>query len=86
MPAGATQASCNVTATANTTPGDGDVVANLALMAGAGYTLGPNASAAITIANDDSALPQPVPTLGVWSLLLMSLGLSGLAWRRRRAV
>ncbi len=86
VPAGATQASCNVTATANTTPGDGDVVANLALMAGAGYTLGPNASAAITIANDDSALPQPVPTLGVWSLLLMSLGLSGLAWRRRRAV
>ncbi len=83
VPAGATQATCIVTAIPNTTPGDGDSVANLTLLAGAGYTLGTNSSAAITIANDDTAPPQPVPTLGVWGLLLISLGLGGLAWRQR---
>jgi hypothetical protein len=86
VPAGATQATCNVAATPNTDLGDGDVVANLALLSGPGYTLGANTTAAVTIANDDSAPPQPVPTLGVWGLLLASLGLGGLAWRRRRTV
>ena len=80
---GATSATCSVTATANTTHGDGDELVNLALLAGAGYALGPNASATITVTDDDRAAPQPVPALGVWGLLLTALGVGGLAWRRR---
>ncbi|ARU03523.1 hypothetical protein CCO03_01435 [Comamonas serinivorans] len=79
--AGATTASCLITATANTVPGDGDVSAVLGLLPGSGYTVGPAAQATVTVRDDDRT-PHPVPTLGGWSLLLLALGL-GWAARRR---
>ena len=84
--AGASSASCTVTATPNTDPGDGSVVASIALLPGTGYTLDSKlAQAQVTVENDDGAAAlTPVPTLGVWGLILMSLGLGGLGWRQRR--
>lgn len=84
--AGATTASCTITAVANTVVGDGDAMATLALLAGEGYTLGDPASATVTVQDDDKAAgtPTPIPTLGQWSLMLLGLGIAGLAARRRR--
>jgi len=84
--AGATTASCTITAVANTVVGDGDVVATLALLAGEGYMLGEPHSATVTVQDDDKAAgtPTPIPTLGQWSLMLLGLGIAGLAARRRR--
>ena len=84
--AGATTASCTITAVANTVVGDGDALATLALLAGEGYTLGDPASATVTVQDDDKAAgtPTPIPTLGQWSLMLLGLGIAGLAARRRR--
>ncbi len=84
--AGAKTASCTITAKANTEPGDGDVEAVLKLVAGQGYGLGVPASATVTVQDDDKAAgePTPIPTLGQWSLMLLGLGIAGLAARRRR--
>lgn len=79
--AGASQATCSVTATDNSVPGDGSATATLELLAGSGYTLG-TALAQVTVDNDDLA---PVPGLNLWGLLLASLGLGALTWRRQRA-
>ncbi len=82
--AGATTASCTITATPNTAAGDGDVTATLALAAGTGYSLGTPATAMVTVKDDDTAAGvQPVPTLSQWALMLLSLGIAGLAVRRR---
>lgn len=81
--AGATMATCTITATANTTPSDGNVVAIISVLPGPGYGLGA-ASAQVTVNDDDlSSAIAPVPTLNAWLLMLLSLGLCGLAWRRR---
>ena len=81
--AGASTASCTVTATANTTPGDGDVVASLSLLPGTGYALG-TAAAQVTVKDDDRAgALAPIPTLNPWLLTLLSAGLGVLAWRRK---
>lgn len=81
--AGASTASCTVTATANTTPGDGDVVASLSLLPGTGYALG-TAAAQVTVKDDDRAgALAPIPTLSPWLLTLLSAGLGVLAWRRK---
>ena len=77
--AGASSASCTVTATPNTVTGDGSVVATVQLLPGTGYTVGA-AQGQVTIDDDDLA---PVPGLGGWGLLLVSLGLGALAWRRQ---
>ena len=77
--AGASSASCTITATPNTVTGDGSVVATVQLLPGTGYTVGA-AQAQVTVNDDDLA---PVPGLGPWGLLLVSLGLGALAWRRQ---
>ncbi len=73
-------APCTITATPNTVPGDGAVVATLVLGPGAGYTVGANPRAPVTVDDDDLAA---VPTLGFWGLVLLALGLGGFAWRRQ---
>lgn len=83
--AGATTASCTVTATPNTTPGDGSATAILTLLAGAGYQLGAMPSASVTINDDDkAALVQKVPTLSQWGLALLGLLAAGMGARRLR--
>lgn len=83
--AGATEATCTITATDNTTPGDGDVTATVTLLAGTGYELGPDFTDTVTVHDDDVApTVTAVPTLGPWGLLLTALGLGAVAWRRRR--
>lgn len=78
-------AQCTITAIANTIVGDGSVDATLTLLAGIGYTLGATPSATVTIHDDDKvASVQPVPTLGEWALMLLSLGVAGFAARRVR--
>lgn len=86
IPEGQKTAQCTITAIANTIVGDGSVDATLALLAGTGYTLGATPSATVTINDDDKvASVQPVPTLGEWALMLLSLGMAGFAaWRVRR--
>ena len=74
-------APCTITATPNTVPGDGAVVATLVLGPGAGYTVGANPRAQVTVDDDDDL--APVPTLGFWGLVLLALGLGGFAWRRQ---
>ena len=66
-------------------PGDGDVLAELSILPNAAYGIG-TASAQVTIKDDDQAASTitPVPTLNEWLLMLLSLGLGGLAWRQRR--
>ncbi|MBP7453667.1 MAG: hypothetical protein KA914_12815 [Ottowia sp.] len=83
--AGATTAQCSITAVPNTVPGDGFVDAPIALAtpaATADYELGTPAAATVRIDDDDLA-PVAVPALGMWGLLLMSLGLGALALRRQ---
>lgn len=93
VPKGQTSAQCTITATPNTTPGDGNVTATLALAAAdpaADYQRGESGTKAdVLVQDDDQPAPpsgpvQPVPALGAWGLLLTALGLGGLAWRRRR--
>ncbi len=80
-----TEATCTITAIANTTPGDGSVDAVVTINPADGYQVGPNASATVTINNDD-VVPAvtPIPTLNQWALMLLSLGLMGGVWRQRR--
>ena len=54
-----TSNTCTITATANTTPFDGNVTAAIALAAGTGYTVGSPSSANVVVSNDD----LPVATL-----------------------
>ena len=83
--AGQKTATCTITATKNTVVGDGSVDATLTLLAGTGYTLGAAPSATVTVNDDDRvASVQPVPTLGEWALMLLSLGMAGFAARRVR--
>lgn len=88
--AGATEAQCTITATPNTVPGDGNVAATIALAtppATADYELGTPTEATVTVKDDDNTGPgpiAPIPATGIWSLLAMGLGLTGLAWRRQR--
>lgn len=89
--AGQTTAACTITATPNTVVGDGSVTATLALVpieTSAPYTLGTPNSAAVVVNDDDVAPPPspptPVPTLGEWALMLLGLGVIGLAWPQRR--
>ena len=58
--AGNTTATCTVTATPNTTPGDGTVTATTTILAGAGYAVGAPPSAAVSVNDDDVA-----PTVSV---------------------
>ena len=49
-------------------------------------TAGGGTDATIFSVNGTPAAPVvPVPTLSIWTLLLLALGLAGLAWRRRVA-
>ncbi|WP_028601553.1 IPTL-CTERM sorting domain-containing protein [Ottowia thiooxydans] len=87
--AGASQTQCTITATPNTTPGDGDVQAPLALLAGNGYSLGSPNAAIVNVKNDDQPVVppsrdrvEPVPTLGEWAMFFLSLCMVGLARRR----
>lgn len=84
VPAGSTSAQCTITAEPNTVPGDGFVDATLSLATPTAlddYELGTPSAATVRI-NDNDLAPVAVPTAGIWSLLLMGLGLGGLAWRR----
>ena len=86
--AGGTSATCEVSAVANTVVGDGDVLITMALQADPSYSLAAAASATVTVLDDDKGAtnPQavPVPTLGVWGLISLSLMmLAGFAVRRR---
>lgn len=89
--AGSISAECSITATPNTVPGDGDVTTTLALAppaADADYELGVPAEAVVTVRDDDHPAagggPQPIPTLGLWSLLALALGVGAFGWRRAR--
>lgn len=88
---GQTTAQCTITATPNTIAGDGNVTAVLALAAAhsdADYELDSPSQVNVLIQDDDqlaTIVPTPVPSLGQWALLLMSLALAGLAavrWHR----
>lgn len=82
VPAGATTASCTVTAVPNTVVGDGNVQAILSLVAGGGYELG-TAQAVVTITDNDGA--KPVPALGSFGTALLTAGLGAFgAFSRRR--
>ena len=82
VPAGATTASCTVTAVPNTVVGDGNVQAVLSLVAGGGYDLG-TAQAVVTITDNDGA--KPVPALGSFGTALLAAGLGAFgAFSRRR--
>lgn len=94
LAAGATTATCEVAAVANTVVGDGDVLITMALLADASYSLGGTASATVLVQDDDKTTgggtvqaPTPVPVMSVWGLLAMSLSmLGGFAfWRRKMA-
>ena len=80
MAGASSSAPCTISATPNTVPGDGAVVATLVLGPGAGYTVGANPRAQVTVDDDDLAA---VPTLSFWGLVLLALGLGGFAWRRQ---
>ncbi len=89
--AGTTNGTCTITATDNTTPGDGDVDAVLGIATGAGYQLGTTSQATVTVKDDDrttppvaSAQPVPVPALSLWGLLALALGVAGLGGRFTR--
>jgi len=85
VPQGQTTATCTITATPNTTPGDGNVQAVVKINPADGYKVGPNASATVAVNNDDGEVPvTAIPTLSQWALMLLSLGLIGGAWRQRR--
>ncbi len=93
VPANATQASCTITAVANTTPGAPDVTADLAIAPPTtpdAYTVeGP--AAQITIRSNGTVVPPanptPVPTLGAAALvsLVSVMGLLGLRRSRKSA-
>lgn len=87
IPAGATSATCSVTATANTESGDGDVTATLSILDAAAYTVGVR-SDSVAIKNDDQVLPPstpaPVPSLSEWTLLGLSLSVAALGLVRIR--
>lgn len=74
---------CTVTATPNTTVGDGNVdVAVAVVNSPGGYRVDPNSgSAVVTVVDDDVAPPVGVPTLGHLALAMlgMLMGLAG--WR-----
>jgi hypothetical protein len=57
--AGATTATCTITAAANTTPGDGPTSGVTTVLAGAGYSVGAPASATVTVNNDDAVPAVP---------------------------
>lgn len=85
VPQGQTSTTCTITATPNTTPGDGNVNAVVTIKPADGYQVGPNASATVAVNNDDGEVPvTAIPTLSQWALALLSLGLMGGAWRQRR--
>lgn len=75
--AGATSASCTITATANTVPGDGDVVAQLSVAEPSTENayIAAGSPAQILIKDDDKPSSVgliPVPSLGVWGMMLTS--------------
>ncbi|MEJ5127470.1 IPTL-CTERM sorting domain-containing protein [Comamonas sp. MYb21] len=88
--ANATQASCTITATPNTTAGDGDVTVTLAIAppttADAYTPVGPAAQVVIQDANapQPPASPTAVPTLGSWGLAALAALMAALGLRRSR--
>jgi len=88
--AGATQSNCTITATPNTVIGDGSVSALLQLLAGPGYTLGPDSQASVQVNDDDLPIDvgdaKRVPTLSAWALALMGmlLAAAGALFARKR--
>ncbi len=84
VPEGQTTTTCTITATPNTTPGDGNVQAVVKINPADAYQVGPNGTATVAVNNDDVATAAvPVPTLSQWALMLLGLGVAGLAARRR---
>lgn len=91
IPAGQTTATCNISATANTVAGDGDVTATLTIAAPTDvndYSIGVN-PAQVVIKNDDQAggaVAQAVPTLQQWALIALAalLAMFGASRLRRR--
>ncbi|WP_028600858.1 IPTL-CTERM sorting domain-containing protein [Ottowia thiooxydans] len=91
--ANTSSATCTLTAVANTVAGDGDVTAELSIAIPTiadTYTVA-GSPAQVIVRNDDVAVvtpvpPTPVPTLGQWAMMLLSLSLAGvgLAGSRRR--
>jgi hypothetical protein len=63
--AGATTATCTVTAAVNAVPGDGPTVGTITVGAGTGYTVGAPASATVTVNNDDVAPGTPAVSVAV---------------------
>lgn len=91
LAANATSASCTITAVANTTPGDGNITAQLSVAAPtlADAYIITGLPAQVVIKDDDSLSgPNPVPLLGVLSLIALSslLAMLGIFRSRRRSV
>ena len=92
VPANATQASCTITATPNTTAGDGDVSLELAIAppttADAYTPAGPAAQVLIKDAGDTTTQPpatlKQVPTLGSFGLAALAALMGLLGLRRSR--
>ncbi len=92
VPANATQASCTITATPNTTAGDGDVTAELAIAppttADAYTPAGPAAQVLIKDAGDTTTQPpatlKQVPTLGSFGLAALAALMGAVGLRRSR--
>ncbi|MEJ5030354.1 IPTL-CTERM sorting domain-containing protein [Comamonas sp. MYb69] len=92
VPANATQASCTITATPNTTAGDGDVSLELAIAppttADAYTPAGPAAQVLIKDAGDTTTQPpatlKQVPTLGSFGLAALAALMGAVGLRRSR--
>lgn len=96
--AGQTVATCSITATPNSVPGDGDVTAAIVLAvpdALDDYVLGTSSAFDVTIRNDDDAVTpvdqggaKPVPAMGLGALAALSavVGAVGIARRRKKNI
>lgn len=81
VPANTTSASCTVTAVPDTALGEGSVTALLSVAAPTegGTYVASDSSAQVVVTDDEGAMLRPVPTLGQWAMILLSLALTGLA-------
>ena len=88
IPAGASTATCTITAAPNIVVGDGNVSAVLQLLPGSGYGLESKVQETVNINDDDQVgVAKPIPSLGQWAIISLSLllALLGVRISRKRA-